>query len=296
MRVLVIGASGQIGGHLFAQLQAQGHTVAGTYASQPRVGLVKLDTSDATAVEAAIKDVNPHVVILPAGWTWVDGCEDDPARCMRVNKDEPLAVARAAARVGARFVTYSTDYVFDGKAGPHAEDGPTNPLSVYGRAKLEAEQAILGELPHALVLRTTTVFGPESQGKNFVYQAVKRLKKKEPLVVPNDQWANPSYGPDVAKATLELVDREARGIWHLAGPEQLDRASFARRIAAAWNLDPAPIQGKTTAELKQKAARPLIGGLDVTRLETAGLALRGLDDALAAMRAEIEAGRAAPIG
>src|SRR5205823_4373214 len=138
------------------------------------------------------------------------------------NVERPVAVARAAAEAGAVFVWYSTDYVFDGRSGPYSEDAPTNPLSVYGRDKLACEQA-LAQLP-CLVLRATTVYGPEEQGKNFVLQVVAKARAKEKMKVPDDQFATPAYSPDVASATIELLEAGARGIVHVGGPDFLDRA------------------------------------------------------------------------
>lgn len=293
MRALVIGASGQIGGHLLEQLHAAGHLALGTYASSEAPGLVKLDLADEAAVAAALGDVRPDVVLLPAGWTWVDGNEDDPARARLTNRDQPLALARRCRDAGALFVTYSTDYVFDGAAGPYAEEDAPRPLSVYGRAKLEAEELLRREVPEHLVLRTTTVFGPERQGKNFVYQLLRKVGKGERMAVPEDQWATPSYGPDVARATLELVEQGARGVWHVCGPDFIDRAAFARLACRVFDLDPSMIDAKTTAELKQKAARPLRGGLKTDKLRAAGISLRGTEDALRAMKAELAAGRGA---
>lgn len=295
MRALVVGASGQIGGHLLEQLRAGGHLAVGTYASFPAPGLVPLDLADERALQAALADVRPEVVLLPAGWTWVDGNEDDPLRSRRQNRDEPLALARRCRDAGALFVTYSTDYVFDGEAGPYAEDAPTRPLSVYGRAKLEAEEALRAEVPEHLVLRTTTVFGPERQGKNFVYQLLRRVAKGERFVVPSDQWATPSYGPDVARATLALVEQRARGTWHVSGPDFMDRLALARLACRVFGLDATKVDGKTTAELKQKAARPLRGGLRTDKLRAAGITLRSTEAALRDMKAELEAGRGAPI-
>lgn len=296
MRALVIGASGQLGGHLLSQLRAGGHLCVGTFATSPAEGLVRLTLDDDAAVAAALADVRPEVVLLPAGWTWVDGNEDDPARSLRQNRDEPQRLARRCRDAGALFVTFSTDYVFDGAAGPYGEDDPPRPLSVYGRAKLEAEEALRAEVPEHLNLRTTTVFGPERQGKNFVYQVLRRAAKGERMVVPSDQWATPSYGPDVASATLALVEQGARGTWNVGGPDLLDRAEFARRACHVFGFDPdVVVEPRTTAELKQKAARPLRGGLRTDKLRGAGITLRGAEEALRAMKAELEAGRGAPI-
>lgn len=289
MRALVVGASGQLGGHLLGRLRADGHLAIGTYASHAVPGLVKVELEDRAALRAALLDVRPDVVIVSAGWTWVDGCEDDPERCQRLNCDVPLDLARLAAEQGALFVVYSTDYVFDGEAGPYREDAPVRPLSAYGRAKADMEAKVRALGDDHLILRTTTVFGPERQGKNFVYQLVQRLRAGQPFRVPTDQVASPSYGPDVAAATLALIEQGARGTWHVAGPDPLDRAAFADRVCAAFGLDPAAIERLPTAALSQKAARPLSAALDTSKLRAAGIEVRGVDAALAAMRAAIEA-------
>lgn len=295
MRILIVGASGQIGGHLLRQATAEGHLAVGTYAGFTRPGLVKLDLEDEDALRAAMRDVRPEVVIVCAGWTWVDGNEDDPARSRRVNRDRPRLLAELAGQSGALFVTYSTDYVFDGAAGPYGEEDPTAPLSVYGQAKLEAEQAIRTVNPAHLILRTTTVFGPEEQGKNFVYQLVRRLRQGQAMQVPVDQLATPSYGPDVAAATLALVEQGQRGTWHVSGPDLLDRAAFGRLACQVWGLDESLIEPRTTAQLQQKAARPLRGGLRTDKLTAAGITLRGAHAGLLDMQREIEAGRAAAV-
>lgn len=296
MRALVIGASGQIGGHLLEQLRAGGHLALGTYAASEAPGLVKLDISDDDAVAAALGDVRPDVVFLPAGWTWVDGNEDDPARSRLLNRDQPLAVARRCRDAGALFVSYSTDYVFDGAAGPYAEEDAPRPLSVYGQAKLEAEELLRAEVPEHLTLRTTTVFGPERQGKNFVYQVLRKVGKGERMAAPDDQWATPTYGPDVARATLELVEQGARGVWHVCGPDLLDRAAFARLACRVFDLDPSRIDARSTADLKQKAPRPLKGGLLTDKLRAAGISpLRGAEAALRAMKVELATGRWAKV-
>src|ERR1019366_2753823 len=123
----------------------------------------------------------------PAGFTWVDGCERDPAKARAANLEQPLGLARVAAEGGGRFVYFSTDYVFDGQNGPYAEDAPTNPLSVYGRVKRDAERALTDALGDAvLTVRTSWVFGPERQGKNFAYQLARTLAAGKPLVCPSD--------------------------------------------------------------------------------------------------------------
>jgi dTDP-4-dehydrorhamnose reductase len=290
MRAVVIGGSGQIGGHLLRELAAAGHEATGTYLGHRVAGLVPLDAADAAAAASWLASLRPDVVFYPAGFTWVDGCERDPARAVAANLDQPLALARAAGDAGARFALFSTDYVFDGRDGPYDEAAPPAPLNVYGRAKREAEQGLLALLGDAaLVLRTSWVFGPERQGKNFAYQVVRRLVAGEAVVCPDDMRSSPSYGPDVARAAVALAGRGASGIVHVAGPEVVTRLEFARRIADQFGLDPGRVAGRPDAELPGGAARPLRGGLLTPRLDRLlPGALRPLGAALADFAARLD--------
>ncbi|MFO0891562.1 MAG: SDR family oxidoreductase [Isosphaeraceae bacterium] len=282
LRCVVIGGSGQIGGWLLRGLAARGHRAFGTYSTVPMPGLSRLDASERAEAAAAIERQAPDVVFYPAGFTWVDGCERDPGQAVAANLEQPLNLAAAARRVGARFVYFSTDYVFDGRDGPYAEDAPTSPLSAYGRAKRDAELAIQDELgARQLTVRTSWVFGPERQGKNFAYQLLKGLAEGRPTVCPEDQVSSPSYGPDVAAAVVRLVEEGHHGLFHVAGPEVMDRVAFARAIARGFGMDPGLIEGRPTAELGQGAPRPLRGGLLTPRLDAiAPGMMRPLDEAL----------------
>jgi dTDP-4-dehydrorhamnose reductase len=219
-------------------------------------------------------------VFYPAGFTWVDGCEREPARARAANLEQPCNLATAAAAVQARFVYFSTDYVFDGHDGPYREESTPHPLSVYGHTKRDAEIALGDILKNdALVVRTSWVFGPERQGKNFAYQLCRTLAAGTELVCPSDQRSNPSYGPSVAKAVVALLEQGRSGIVHVVGPELMDRCAFARAIASSFGLDPTLIVAKTTASLGQQARRPLRSGL-LTPLLDAWLpgAMPGLAD------------------
>ena len=292
MNAVVIGGSGQIGGWLLRSLAKRGHEAVGTYCTVAYPGLVHVDGADLEGSAAWLRARRPEVVFFPAGFTWVDGCERDPAKARGANLAQPLNLARVAAEVGSKFVYYSTDYVFDGMDGPYDETSPTNPLSVYGLAKLDAEIALADILGDSLLIaRTSWVFGPERQGKNFAYQLVKTLRSGKRLTVPSDQISSPSYGPDVAEASVRLIEAGRSGVYHVAGPEVLSRPAFARVIAEMFGLDPNPIKSRTTAELGQGAPRPLNGGLRAPRLaaELPGV-MRTLRDALSDFRDAISSG------
>ena len=269
LRAVIVGGSGQIGGWLLRTLADRGHQAIGTYATVAYPGLVHLDAADLAASAAWVRDQKPDVVFYPAGFTWVDGCERDPAKARNANLEQPLNLARAAADSGAKFVYFSTDYVFDGLAGPYTEESPANPLSAYGQSKYEAELALADALgDRQLTARTAWVYGPERQGKNFSYQLAKALSAGKTLECPTDQVSNPSYGPDVAGAVVALVEAGRSGLYHVAGPEVMDRVRFARALARGFGLDPSLIVGQTTAERGQGAPRPLSGGLLSPKLES----------------------------
>ncbi len=290
MRALVIGASGQVGAALLRALAARGHAAVGTWAHHVYPGLLPLDFTDAGAVERLIGDTRPDWVFCPAALSHVDYCEDHPDEAFAANLHAPVAAAKAADRAGAGFVYYSSDYVFDGIGGPYAEDAPPRPLGVYGRSKWEGEQAVLGALERSLVIRTSVVYGPERQEKNFVYQIIRACRGGQGFRPAVDQRASPSYNEDVAAATVECCEREQRGIWHLAGADVLDRMAFARLVCHVFALDGSRLTPATTAELKQKAGRPLDGGLRITKAQAQlRTPLRGAEAGLRAMREAIAA-------
>jgi dTDP-4-dehydrorhamnose reductase len=285
MRALVIGASGQVGAALLRALRVRGHDAVGTWAHHAYPGLVPLDLADGAALERLLADGRPDWVLCPAALSHVDYCEEHPDEAFAVNVHAPLAAARASARTGSGFVYYSSDYVFDGVGGPFVEEHAPRPLGVYGRSKAEGERAVLGALDRALVVRTSVVYGPERQEKNFVYQLIRACRGGAGFRPAVDQRASPSYNEDVATATVECCEREERGIWHLAGADTLDRMAFARLVCRVFELDGSRLTPATTAELGQKAARPLDGGLDVGKarrlLKTP---LRGAEEGLRAMK------------
>ncbi|MBI4247656.1 MAG: SDR family oxidoreductase [Candidatus Rokubacteria bacterium] len=285
MRALVLGASGQVGAALCARLGERGHAADGTHGRVPQAGTRFLDIADAAATERLIDEVTPDWVFCPAALTRVDYCEDHPEEAFLLNRDAPAVAARAAARRGAGFVFYSSEYVFDGTAGPYGEDDPVNPLSVYGRSKLEGERRALAENPRALVVRTTVAYGPEPQGKNFVYQLLRRARAGERMTVPADQRSSPTYNADLAAASVELAERGLSGVFHVAGPEILDRHAFARLACEVFGLDPGFLVAVRTAELGQRAPRPLRAGLRIDRARAVlGTPLRGPREGLEAMR------------
>ena len=267
---LIVGASGQVGIQMLAALDER----AVATSRVAREGWLKLDVAElAQAADAAelIDAYELDAIYCVGGMTWVDGCEADPELAHRTNTRGPGVLAAYARQRGLPYVFFSTDYVFDGAKehpGPYAEDAPVNPLSVYGRTKLEGEQRVLHAYPEALVLRTTWVYGPDPRGKNFLYSMMRSLSARQPMKVPQDQVSTPTYNRDLVRVALGLVEARAAGVFHVAGPELLGRLKFAQKVARGLGLDASLLEGVTTAELKQPAARPLNSGLSTSRLAT----------------------------
>ena len=289
MRALVVGASGQVGGALMQALRARGHEVTGTYGAHAVPDAWPLDIRNTEAVEHSVHFIKPDWIFCPAAISHVDYCEEHAEETFALNRDAPLFLGRMAQRAGAAFVYYSSDYVFDGVGGPFGEEDEPRPLNVYGRSKLEGERAILDAIPRALVLRTSVVYGPEAQQKNFVYQLIRACREGRPFRPAVDQRASPTYGPDLAAASVEACELGLRGLYHVAGADTLDRRAFAQLVVETFGLDGSHLTPTKTAELAQKAARPLDGGLRVGKAQAAlGTPLRGAAEGLRAMRVALD--------
>jgi dTDP-4-dehydrorhamnose reductase len=267
-------------------LRERGHALLGTYRQHPQAGLVWLDTADPAGVASWLERLRPDWLFYPAGLSWVDLCEHETERCHLENVALPVAVAHQAARQGAGFVYYSTEYVFDGDHGPYTEQAAPHPLSEYGRSKLAAEKSLMAVTDRLIIVRTTVVYGPELQRKNFVYQLVAKLRRGEIMVVPNDQISTPTYNLDLACASVECAEQELTGIINLVGPDRLSRYEFALAACRVLDLDEQLVTPRATGELGQLAPRPLNAGLlnDYSR-RCLNTRLRGVLDGLTAARA-----------
>src|SRR5262245_16492716 len=165
--VLVIGASGLVGGAFHERLTAAGLRVTGTSHSHPRPGLAPFELG--LRPEPFLDQVAPDLVILASAMTHVDRCETEPAEAQRRNVDEVAPIAGWCAGRKVPFLYFSTDYVFDGREGPYDESAPVHPLSVYARTKLAAER-LVAEVPGSLVIRITNVFDIGREDRNFVHR------------------------------------------------------------------------------------------------------------------------------
>lgn len=260
----MLGAAGCLGGALQRALAARGWSVTGA-------DRATVDVTEPGAVRRVLRDVRPEVVYNAAAYTAVDQAEREPARAAAINAVAPGLLSRAAREAGARFVHFSTDYVFDGAAvRPYTESDPANPLSVYGRTKLEGEQAVLAE-PSALVIRTAWLYG--SGGRNFPSRLADLLREGQAVRALSDAHGSPTWGGAVAERSVDLVERDATGLFHTACTGYTTWQVFATRLAVTLGVDPALVQPVTGDELARPAPRPRFSALASERLASLGLTM-----------------------
>lgn len=257
MRCLIIGSSGQVGTQLVAACDDRDLVHTGTYYRRPVVGAQPLDLRDDEALDELFDDFEPDVTFLPAAETHVDRAEQNADECLDLNVAGPHRVAERVARSGGRLVFFSTDHVFAECQRAMTERDPLAPQSIYAKSKAAAETAIRQILPQRhLILRASWVFGPDESGKNFACSTVQRLGRGETVTVANDQFGQPTYGPDLADAALELVGMGAYGTFHIVGPDRHSKFTFARLIAHVFGYDCDLVRGVPSHQMNQRAPRP----------------------------------------
>lgn len=229
-----------------------------------------LDIAEANRVLATISDARPDAVINCAAWTDVDGCERDAARAFAANAWGPQNLARASRLVGARFITISTDYVFDGtKSGFYTQRDDPNPQSVYAASKLEGEVRARDAYARTIVVRSGFIFGPG--GKNFLSTIVRRIRGGERIKAISDCAGTPTYALDLARRLRELADLDLPGLYHVVNDgEGISYEDFTRSVAELLGKD-ATIEGVTEDSLNRPAARPRNSRLKCLLSEALGL-------------------------
>lgn len=295
--VLLIGADGQLGTELRAALAKRGITPV-LSALRDRLP----DGSPATACDlsapgtlaALVAEVRPTLVLNAAAYTAVDRAESEIDLAQRINADAVGELGAAAKAVNATVVHYSTDYVFAGDAArPYREDDAPGPMSVYGRTKLEGERALASSGADALSFRLAWVYAAHSQ--NFLRTMLRVGAERDSLRVVADQVGAPTPAHWIADATLQALDKDARGLYHLAPQGQTHwhgyaEAIFAGALARGLIAHAPRVEPIASSEYPTPAARPAWSVLDCQKLERdTGLRLppwqQGLDEVLDQLRA-----------
>jgi dTDP-4-dehydrorhamnose reductase len=266
-RILILGANGQLGVELVKEFSGRGHRVA----PFPRR---ELDITDSTKVDAAFAAHQPEIVLNSAAYNQVDVAEKEPLAALQVNALAVRNLALACRRGGAKFVHFSTDYVFDGSASrPYREDDEPHPLGAYAVSKLAGELYARAYLDNALVIRTCGVFGPAGLNTargNFVELMLRLAAGGKPVRVVEDFVASPTYAPALAERAVQLLDLKASGIVHLGGGTAISWFEWASKIFAAAGLKP-PLEPTNEREFPTAARRPKFSALSNAKAEAMGI-------------------------
>lgn len=295
MKILLLGAQGQVGWQLRRSLSVVGEVTALARGAQPLCG----DLSQPDALARTVQAVAPQIIVNAAAYTAVDRAETERDAAFAINAAACEVLAAQAERLGAWLVHYSTDYVFDGTgARPWSESDATHPINVYGESKLAGEQAIQRGTQRHLILRTSWVF--DTWGQNFLKSILRAAGQRDSLNVVADQWGAPTRAALIADVTAHLIARlspENAGVYHLAAAGQTSWHGYARLAIAhaaecgmalktsAERVNPIPASQYPVA-----AARPGNSRLDTSRLRgTFGLQLPPWEDGVRSVVAELAA-------
>ena len=265
-KVLVTGATGQLGSEL--KEFNNNHESMFQYIY---TGSADLDITHLDAVRNFVKEHAIEYIVNCAAYTMVDWCESDVDVCNAVNHIGAENLAKAAVEFNCKLIHISTDYVFDGKATtPYREDSPVNPLSVYGKAKLRAEEAVMSIAPDSIIIRTAWLYS--SYKANFVKTMLRLMSEKEVLTIVNDQHGTPTYAGDLAEGITVILDKAEggdwkKGIYHFSNLGETTWFGFAQKIKLLSNIEGCELKPIPTKEYPTPAVRPLYTVLDKSKIQ-----------------------------
>lgn len=261
MKILVTGAGGQLGYDVCKVLEARGIDHLG-------VDIRDFDITDAGVTRERIQEYAPGAVIHCSAYTAVDRAEDEPEKCRAINAGGTRNIAEVCRDIGAKMLYISTDYVFPGIGERFYEpEDPTGPLSVYGRTKLEGEQAVQELVERHFIVRTSWVFG--KNGNNFVKTMLRLAETKREVSVVCDQIGSPTYTADLAPLLCDMVATERYGVYHATNEGVCSWAEFAREVFRVAGVD-VGVRAIPTEEYPTRAVRPLNSRLNKGKLEVEG--------------------------
>lgn len=220
----------------------------------------EMEISNRKSIEAAVEKYNPWAIINAAGYVRVDEAEDDSAVCFKANVEGAVNLARVARDKNISLVNFSSDLVFDGSSStPYLESHTVNPLNIYGKSKADCEDQVLSIYPESLVIRTSAFFGPWDE-YNFITQTLRSLINNNEVVAPNDMYVSPTYVPDLANETLNLLIDGQKGIIHLTNVGEVSWEEFALKAVSLasrkLNLNSGLVKGLSSEFIPMKARRP----------------------------------------
>ena len=278
MKILITGANGMLGQHLVKHLLDKNYDVIATgigpsrlpFKESKQFNYVELDITDGPVVNSMIVQLHPEVIIHAAAMTQVDQCEEQKIACWNINVTATRFLLDAAKEISARFIFISTDFVFDGLNGPYSENTEPSPVNYYGSSKWGAEKAVEESGLVWTIVRTVLLTGNPVTGtrQNIITWVKDKLQKGEKIRVVDDQYRTPTFVEDLAAGIMLVLEKNARGIYHISGKDALTPYAIAVETARLLKLDERLIEKVDSASLSQLAVRPARTGLIISKAET----------------------------
>jgi dTDP-4-dehydrorhamnose reductase len=274
MKILITGANGFLGYYLISQLLNSHYTVIATGKGDCRLPFTgkrgfsyeAMDFTDPFSVHDVFEKYKPSVIVHAGAMTKPDECEQNQWQAYITNVEGTLTLLSNAEEQKAHFIFLSTDFIFSGEEGMYKEDDKPGPVNFYGKTKLEAEEAVKEYEYNWSIVRTVLVYGKPQVGRGNLLTVVKeKLEKGEGYNVFNDQVRTPTYVEDLAKGIVTIIEKNAKGVYHLSGIDLLTPYEMACKTAEFLGLDKSLIKKVTAAEFSQPALRPAKTGFVIER-------------------------------
>ncbi len=293
-RLMVIGGSGLLGGHL-ARVAQNEYEVVATYMGHPvdipGCRVISMDIRDSDKTKSQILNEKPDLIVLSAAQRNVDYCEKYQKEVWKINVDGVKNVAIASKKVRAKLIYLSTDLVFDGEIGKYTEEDAPNPINHYGKTKLEGERIVAKACDDWAVARVSVLYdwNPFDHTFNFVSWVYDNLKNGKSISLFTDQLRNATYIKNACKALLGIYENDKHGIFHVAGKTCVNRYEIGIKIAEVFGFDERLISTSTSDNSNWVAKRPNMCCLNINKMEKVlGVKSMSIDEGLNAMKREKE--------
>jgi dTDP-4-dehydrorhamnose reductase len=293
MKICIIGASGVIGSKLFQYLSDNGHDVIGTYNSHKLENIrkcVQLDIRDRSLTMNFLEKNNPDIIIHTSAITNVDLCETDQEIAYSVNVNGTKNIVDGCKLINKKIIYISTSYVFDGTKLEYFEDDETKPSTYYGFTKLKGENLIQNSGLSYLILRTDQPYDwkEKEQHTNSVLRVIETLKEDKNLNEIKNWYNTPTYVPDLVLIISKLIKNCSEGIFHVVGPDYINRYFWSLEVAKIFNLDETKIYPIKSEKLQLHAKRTNVNLKNTKILKETGLKIKGVKEGAIAMKNELE--------
>lgn len=301
IKIAILGATGKVGEACYRWLNSKDEYDILLLTSSPEVAQEVYQDAKISGVDyqkhkdlrQIIYNFSPEIIINAVAYTDVDGCETNKSLAHSLNTELVENLVKASKINNYHLITFSTDYIFDGEAGPYSETDTPNPINYYGKTKLAAENIITTANIKYTIIRTNVVYGFSSFEKHdFVNWAIDELNMGHELKIVESQWSNPTFADDIARAVEKIILKERTGIYHIGGSDWDNRYNLTNIIAKANGSSISLVRPLADYHLKQAARRPYYGGLVTLKAETdLNMKFIGLENGIGSMKFKTESYR-----